>query len=42
MTPWTLLGGSWDVVSKVIGTLVGVICRYKYSYLMYNPSYYVP
>ena len=24
-TPTTLLGGSWDLVSKVISTLIGVI-----------------
>ena len=35
----TLLGGSWDLVSKVISTINGVISRYKYSYLNYNPSY---
>ena len=34
-----LLGGSWDLVSMVIRTLIGVISRYKYSYLDYNPSY---
>ena len=28
------LGGSWDLVSMVLG--------YKYSYLSYSPSYYVP
>ena len=28
-----LLGGSWDLVSKVISTLIGVISNYKYSYL---------
>ena len=35
----TLLGGSWDLVSKVISPLIGVIGNYKYSYLIYNPSY---
>ena len=34
-----LLGGSGDLVSKVISTLIGVISNYKYSYLSYNPSY---
>ena len=34
-----MLGGSWDLVSKVISTLIGVISRYKYSYLIYNASY---
>ena len=34
-----VLGGSWDLVSKVISTLRGVISNYKYSYLSYNPSY---
>ena len=34
-----LLGGSWDLVSKVISTLIGVISSYKYSYHNYNPSY---
>ena len=27
------------LVSKVISTLIGVISNYKYSYLIYNPSY---
>ena len=35
----TLLGGSWDLVSKVISTLVAVIFRYNYSYLIDNPDY---
>ena len=35
----SLLGGSGDLVSKVISPLVGVISNYKYSYLIYNPSY---
>ena len=35
----TILGGSWDLVSKVISTLIGVISSYKYSYHSYNPSY---
>ena len=35
----TILGGSWDLVSKVISPLIGVISNYKYSYLIYNPSY---
>ena len=26
-----VLGGSWDLVSKVISTLFGVISSYKYS-----------
>ena len=34
-----VLGGSGDLVSKVISTLIGVISNYKYSYLIYNPSY---
>ena len=34
-----VLGGSWDLVSKVISTLIGVISKYKYSYPNYNPSY---
>ena len=37
MTFWVrylfLLGGSWDLVSKVISTLIGVIIKYNYSYL---------
>ena len=37
--PPSLLGGSWDLVSKVISTLIGVISSYKYSYHNYNPSY---
>ena len=36
---WNMLGGSGDLVSKVISTLSGVIRNYKYSYLIYNPSY---
>ena len=31
----TLLGGSWDLVTKVIIALIGVIRNYTYSY----PSY---
>ena len=34
-----VLGGSWDLVSTVIGTLTGVITNYNYSYLVYNHSY---
>ena len=34
-----VLGGSEDLVSKVISTLIGVISNYRYSYLIYNPSY---
>ena len=30
---WSLLGGSWDVVSKVVSTLIRVISNYKYRYL---------
>ena len=35
----SVLGGSGDLVSKVISPLIGVISNYKYSYLIYNPSY---
>ena len=36
----TILGGSWDLESKVIiGTLIGVISKHNYSYLVYNPNY---
>ena len=39
-TTWaTILGGSWDLVSKVISTLIGVISSYMSSYLIYNPTY---
>ena len=34
-----VLRGSGDLVSKVISPLIGVISNYKYSYLIYNPSY---
>ena len=34
-----LLGGSWDLVSKVISSLIGVISSYKYNYPNSNPSY---
>ena len=34
-----VLGGSGDLVSKVISPLIGVISNYMYSYLIYNPSY---
>ena len=34
-----LLEGSWDLVSMVISTLIGLISNYKYSYLNKNPSY---
>ena len=37
-----LLKGSWDIVSKVISTPIGVISTYNYSYLTYNPTYDVP
>ena len=30
-----LLKGSWDLVSKVLSTLSGVISTYKYSYVIY-------
>ena len=36
---WGVLGGSWDLVSKVISPLIGVVSKYKYSYLNYNPTY---
>ena len=36
MDPSEVLGGSWDLASKVISPLVGVISNYKYSYLVYN------
>ena len=40
MLAWlSLLGGSWDLVSKVISTLIGVKSSYKYSYLIYTPTY---
>ena len=35
----TLLGGSWDLVSRVISTVIGVISNYNCTYLTYNPSY---
>ena len=31
-----VLGGSWDLASKVLSTLIGVIISYNYSYLIYN------
>ena len=34
-----ILGGSWDLVSMVISTLIRVFCNYKYSYPNNNPSY---
>ena len=34
------LGGSWDLVSKVISKLVGAISKYKYTCLLYNSCYY--
>ena len=40
--PASILGGSWDLVSKFMSTLIGVISSYKYSYPKYNPSYEVP
>ena len=36
---YTLLGGSWDLVSRVISTLIGDISNYNYSYLTCDPSY---
>ena len=35
----SILGGSWDLVSRVISTLIGIISNSHYSYLTYNPSY---
>ena len=37
--PQTLLGGSWDLASRVISTLIGVISHYNCTYLTYNPNY---
>ena len=34
-----VVGGSWDLVSRVICTLIGVISNYNCSYLTYNPTY---
>ena len=39
LVPQALLGGSWDLVRKVVSTLLGVIGSYKYSYPSDNPSY---
>ena len=36
---FNLLKGSWDLVSMVISTLIGVIRYYKYTYPSNNPSY---
>ena len=33
------LGGSWDLVSKVISTLIGLIVTYNYSYLICSPNF---
>ena len=33
-----LLGGSWDLISTDMSTLIGVISSYKISCLSYNPS----
>ena len=33
--PWQALGGSWDLVSKVISSLIGVISKHMYSYFTY-------
>ena len=37
--PMLALGGSWDLVSRVIGTLIGVISNYNYCYFIYNLRY---
>ena len=37
--PDALLGGSWDLVSGSICTLIGVISNYNCSYLTYSPTY---
>ena len=34
-----ILGGSWDLVSRVISTLIGVISVCTCTYLAYNPNY---
>ena len=39
LSDWSVLGGSWDLVSTVISTSTGFIDGYKYSYTMYNPTY---
>ena len=35
----SVLGGSWDLVSKARSTLIGVVGNYRLSYLIYNPNY---
>ena len=35
-----ILGGSWDLVSMVISTLIGVISNSKYSYHNNTPIGY--
>ena len=37
--PKSLLGGSWDLVSKVVSTFIGVVIKYNYRYLADNPNY---
>ena len=37
-----VLGGSWDLVSRVISTLIGVKGKYNCSYLTYNPQLLSP
>ena len=37
--PTPILGGSWDLVSKVIRTLSRVIQTSTYAYHIYFPSY---
>ena len=42
LTSKELLGGSWDLVSRVIGTLIGVRKNCNYSCPISNPTYSVP
>ena len=37
-----VLGGSWVLISGVIGPLMRVISIVKYSYPTYNPAYNYP
>ena len=32
-----LLGGSWDLASRIMSTITGIIGNYQYAYVFYDP-----
>ena len=35
--PEALLGGSWDLASRIMSTITGIIGNYQYAYVFYDP-----